>query len=104
MEEEDKKASQFLAMHAKLHPPDGVDEIHPRAGAPVCERWTGGSLLCRSGEFGSQKQHCSRLHSLTLTDAAFSYCRRIGGRAKTALKLNLLFFFFLVLGVSVISD
>lgn len=55
MEEEDKTASQFLAMHAKLHPPDGVDEIHPRAGALVFECQTRGSLLCHPGEFSSQR-------------------------------------------------
>lgn len=48
------------------------------------------------------EQHCSRLHSLTLKGAAFSSCRRIEGSTKTALKLNLLFFFFF--GVENLSD
>lgn len=42
-------------MCAELHPPDGVDEIHPRVGAPVFKCWTGGSLLGCSGIFGSQR-------------------------------------------------
>lgn len=88
MEEEDKKASQFLAMHAKLHPPDGVDEIHPSTGAPLFEHWAGESSWAAQECLAAGEQHCTCLHSLTPEDAAFSYCRHIGGSTKTALKLN----------------
>lgn len=56
-------------MCAKLHPPDDVDEIYPRAGAPVFKCWTGGSPLCCSGIFAAREQHCSCMHNLTLKDA-----------------------------------
>lgn len=90
MEEEHKK-SQFLAEHAKLLPPDGADEIHPRAGleAPSC--------AAREG-LAAGEQRCFCLHSLTLRDAASSYCLHSRRSTKTALKLNLLLFFFFPVG------
>lgn len=104
MEEEHKKVNQFLAVHAKLLPSDGVDEIHPRAGAPVFSTGLEAPSCAALEGLAAREQRCFRLHSLTLKDAAFSYCLHSGRSTKTALKLNLLFFFFPPVGSLNVSE